>query len=898
MPPTDSRPEPDHLLDDARRQGRGRLKVYLGMAPGVGKTYEMLVSAARRKADGRDVVVGVVETHGRRDTEALLGDLEVLPRVPLEHRGRQMMEFDLDGAIARRPQLLLVDEYAHSNAPGSRHPKRWQDVEEVLAAGIDVWTTLNVQHLESLLEVVWRITGVRQRETVPDSTLSNADEIEVVDLTPAELRERLEQGKVYVPDTARLAADRFFKPENLTALRELALRRAAQTVDDKLIGVMRRQGIEGPWAAGERIIVLVGPDPMASSLVRAGRRLSDLMMDAPWTAVHVEQPNRPPLSIAGITRRGEALRLAEQLGGSVVMLTGDDLVLTVLDYARRNNVTQIVTGRPEKGRFLTRFRRALPQALLEQSQGAALHIVTDRAVEPDAAKPAATIARRIDWRGYGTAAGTVALANGVAAIADRFTAGANLAMVFLVSVLVTGLGFGLWPALVAAGLAALTYNFFFLEPRYTIYIGHPADLFTFAVFFAVALATGWLTGRVRDQARTTSRRASSVTALLTASRSLSAASTRDQAAQVLADQTSAAASGAAVVMLPNEDDLVLTAGAPTAKILDTAAMTAARWAWKKGEAAGAGTGTLPQIGWTFHPLQGLRGRAGVAGVEARNMRHGSEEERFLLAMLGQGAVALERAELAASDVEHEALRRSDLLRSALLNSISHDLRTPLSTVLGSTTTLIDYGPSLAPEVRSDLLISIREEAERLNRYVGNLLDMTKLEGGALTLRREWSDVRDVLAAAIEQVSRRAPDRVIERDFPPELSALELDPALLEQAVVNILENAVAYSPPGKPIEVAAYEDRLNVVIGIEDEGRGIPTADLENVFNKFRRLQSASDRGEGVGLGLSISKGFIEAMGGRIAAASPIHTDPQTGPHGTRILISLRKATPTHHFML
>jgi two-component system, OmpR family, sensor histidine kinase KdpD len=892
-----NRPDPDALLAEAKRQGRGRLRVYLGMAPGVGKTYEMLTSGKRRQTEGADVVVGVVETHGRKETEALTAGLEVLPRQPIEYRGRQLMEFDLDGALARRPKLLLVDEYAHTNAPGSRHPKRWQDVEELLAAGIDVWTTLNVQHLESLVDVVWKITGVRVRETVPDSALSAAAEIEVVDITPDELRERLVAGKVYMPETAELAAIKFFKPENLTALREMALRRAAQTVDDQMVDAMRRQGIEGPWAAGERILVLIAGDAMAGALVRAGRRLADLM-DAPWTVATVERPNRPNRDPHAARRVAEALKLAEQLGGASVVLTGDDLPEAVLAFAGRNNVTQIVVGKSHGNRWRVLTGRSLANALLRRSGGAALHFVAAGA--PD--ERAAPIATRPSpsanwWQGYAAGVALVALASAIALVLDRYSTGADLAMIFLASVLCAGLAYGLRPALAAAVLAIVTYNYFFLEPRFSLRIGHATDVFTFAIFMAVAGVTGWLSGRVRDQAELSARRAAAVTALLAASRRLSAASTQDETAQALAEQASAAAGGRAVVLLPVGDDLIQTAGAPTTVLLTAGALAAARWAWEKGEPAGSGTGTLPQVGWTFRPLVGLRGRAGVAGVEFSDQM-GADEERLVAAMLDQGAVALERAELAAATVENEALRRSDKLRAALLNSISHDLRTPLATVLGSVTTMIDYGKTLKPEVRSDLLISIREEAERLNRYVGDLLDMTRLEGGALTTRSESTDVRDVLAASITRVSRRLESRKLVRDFPYELSSVQTDPGLLEQALVNILENAIAYSPDGSEIDVAAYEDRGNVVISIEDEGPGIPKADIERIFEKFRRLEESSDRNrgernKGAGLGLSIAKGFIEAMGGRIAAASPL-----IGGRGTRILISLPKAMPTHRLLL
>lgn len=877
------RPDPDALLA-ATRLGRGRLKVFLGMSPGVGKTYEMLRAARRRKAEGGDVVVGVVETHGRRETQSLLRGLEVLPRKPIEYRGTTLLEFDLDGALARKPELLLVDEHAHSNAPGSRHPKRWQDVDELLDAGIDVWTTLNVQHLESLVDVVWKITGVRQRETVPDLVLSRADEIELIDITPAELRQRMAEGKVYIGETARVAADRFFKVENLTALRELALRRAAQAVDDQLIGAMKRAGVEGPWAAGERILVLVGADGMASALVRAGRRLSDMMMDAPWTVAHVERPNTPAPSVGAAQKLRDALKLAEQLGGSTITLTGDDLVACVLDYAGRNNVTQIVVG---KGAHRRRFGQNLIAALLAEASGAALHVITESSEPRPEPRPVRRSLRDIAWSGHFGALLSVAVAGGVAFAVDRYVESVNLAMVFMLSVLVAGLAFGLWPAVTAATAAALVYNFFFLEPKLTVWIGHPADVLTFAVFFAVAMTTGWLTGRVRDQSRAVARRASAIAAVLSATRRLSAAAKAEDAAIALAEQLAAATTCKAVVLTPVDDDLAVAAGSRGVGPLSPGDMAAARWAWERGEAAGAGTGTMPNLPWVFRPLQGVKARAGVVGVEPAAVAT-EEGERFVAALLDQAAVALERAEFAADAADAEALRRTDRLRSALLNSVSHDLRTPLSTVLGSVTTLIDYGGSLSMKVRDDLLLSIREEAERLNRYVGDLLDMTRLEGGALVTRREWIDVRDVLRAAVSRVKRRLGERAVLWDFPDQVTLIMADPTLLEQALVNILENAAAYSPDETSIEVAAYEDRNNVVISIEDEGRGIPTAELERVFEKFRRMEEATDRGKGAGLGLAISKGFVEAMDGRIAAASPIHDG-----RGTRILVSLPKAQTT-----
>jgi two-component system sensor histidine kinase KdpD len=859
------------------------------MSPGVGKTYEMLRAARRRKAEGVDVLVGVVETHGRKETESLLRGLDVLARSPIDYKGRALMEFDIDGAIARKPGLLLVDEYAHSNAPGSRHPKRWQDVEEILKAGIDVWTTLNVQHLESLSDVVLRITGARQRETVPDSALSRADDIEFVDITPDELRKRLEEGKVYVPETARLASENFFKVENLTALRELALRRAAQTVDDQLLVHLREKGVSGPWAAGARILVLVGGDGMAASLVRGGRRLSDMMMDAPWTVATVD---RADVSGEAAARLSEALKLAEQLGARTVTLTGDDLVRTVMEHVQRNHVTQIVLGKGRNSRLRDLFGRSLAAELLRSASGVAIHIVTDEGETPAAAPRRAPGAP--PWRGYAIGAGFIGLATVTTLGLDRAFERVDLGVIYLAAVVAAGALYGLRPALAAATAAFLIYNFLFLQPRYSFTIGSPTDVLTLVVFWGVALLTGVLAGRVREQAGRTQRRAAAVSALLGASQALAGADDRQATARVLAEQAADAAGARAVVLLPQGEELVLAAGAPETPELGAAAMAAARWAWEHGEAAGHGTGTLPQASWTFRPLQGVRGRAGVAGIAAGALAPGSDEERLTLALLDQGAVAIERAELAGQAVETETLRRADRFRAVLMNSVSHDLRTPLSTVLGSATTLIDYGEGLSPAVRADLLLSIREEAERLNRYVGDLLDITRLEGGALKIRAEWTDVRDILNAAAERVSRRLGERTLTRDFPPELSLVKVDDGLLEQALVNILENAIAYSPDGSTIEMAAYEDRGSIVISIEDEGKGIPTAELERVFDKFRRIEESSDRTKGVGLGLAIAKGFIEAMDGRIAAASPIHEGTHGEKPGTRILISLPKAIVTH----
>ncbi|HWF76953.1 MAG TPA: sensor histidine kinase KdpD, partial [Caulobacteraceae bacterium] len=839
--------------------------------------------------------VGVVETHGRSETAALLNGLDLLAQKRIQHRGRLVQEFDLDAALARHPALILMDELAHSNAYGSRHPKRWQDVEELIGAGINVWTTLNIQHMESLVDVVWKITGVRQRETVPDVVLSEADELEIVDITPAELRQRLAEGKVYVPETARLASENFFKPENLTALRELALRRTAQVVDDELIGAMRRAGVAGPWAAGERILVLVGGDPMADHLVRSGRRLAE-MMDATWTVAHVERPGRAPPSALALGRINDAMKLAEQLGGATIVLTGDDIVGVVADYCAKNNVTQLVIGKGRDSRWREALGRSFASAMMRRAQGVALHVITEKSTAgASASMPEKAPRRPIAWRGYLPGVAYVGVATAIAWYLDRTFRASDLGMIFLTAVLSAAVLQGLRPALLAAVLAFLIYNYLFLAPRYSFVIGSPTDILTLLVFFAVALVTGFLAGRVRDQQQATARRAAAITALLAASRRLSASAKKLDAATALAEQLQAATGGKAMILLPNDaTEIAPAAAAPEMTPLGTQDMAAARWAWEHGEAAGASTGTLPNAAWTFWPLQGIAKRAGVAALEPRPDAD-SESQRFVLSLIDQGAIAVERAELAAEAADADALRRSERLRTALLNSISHDLRTPLAGVLGATTTLLEYGPELERPIQVDLLESVRDEAERLNRYVGNLLDMTKLEGGGVAPRTQSTDLRDVISAAADRVARRLGKRSLVRDYPPTISMVPADPALLEQALVNILENAIAYSDDGSRIEAAVYEDQRNVVISIEDEGKGIPTPQLQQVFERFSRLSdTSSDRsGQGTGLGLAIAKGFVEAMAGRIAAASPI----QDG-RGTRILISLPKDKPTPHWLL
>ncbi|MBV9260072.1 MAG: sensor histidine kinase KdpD, partial [Pseudolabrys sp.] len=576
------RASPDALLALAKKEGRGHLKIFLGAAPGVGKTYAMLTSARAEKAGGRDIVAGLIETHGRRETEALIEGFEVLPRKPIVYRNQVMREFDLDAALARHPSLLLVDEYAHTNVPGSRHPKRWQDVDELLAAGMDVWTTLNIQHLESLNDVVQKISKVRVRETVPDTVFDKADEVILVDFPPDELLKRLAEGKVYVQDTAARAVENFFKPQNLTALRELALRRAAERVDAALVERMQAQAIEGPWAAGERILACIGPDPISPTVVRAAKRLADLM-DAPWMAVTVERPGTN-LDLAGRRRLDEAMKLAQSLGAESQTLTASDLPAELLRFAKFENVTQIVVGRSRGGFVNELLRRSLPHELVRRTQDIAIHLVTSESEQDGAVRR---------WRprfnfdltpapfAYATIA--VAVALGIGEMLTLLTPIPNLSMVFLLAVLVTAINFGMWPAIYASVLSFLTYNFFFIPPIYTFTIAEPYELLALIIFLVVAVMSSALAGRVRQQAQISANRMRAMRRLYEFTRRLSGLASIDAVAEGSASEIHASLSRSVVVLMGKGDDLAMTASWPPEDALDAAAMTAARWAYSHNE---------------------------------------------------------------------------------------------------------------------------------------------------------------------------------------------------------------------------------------------------------------------------------------------------------------------------
>ena len=879
------RPSPEAMLARARRESgtrtKGRLRVFLGAAPGVGKTYAMLSAARQAVAEGVDVVVGLVETHGRSDTEELLTGLEVLPRRQIDHGGHLLGELDLDAALARKPELLIVDELAHSNPPACRHTKRYLDVDELLEAGIDVWTTINVQHLESLSDVVARITGIVVRERVPDAVLEKADDVVVVDITPDDLIQRLKEGKVYLPDNARRAIEGFFKPSNLTALRELALRRTAEQVDDRMVSLLREGEIEGPWPSAERILVCLGTNQRSATVLRAASRLAT-GLGGSLVAVYLERAGEEAPDRATLERTDDLLRLARNLGAETTRLMATDLPRELLAYARRENITQIVLGRSTAG-VVARLRgRSLADEVVRLSRDIAVHIVTEGAPE---SRPWPMLPRPA-WRLSG-------LMTAVAAVAVTVIAGMlirswlilpNLSMLFLTAVLFCALTQGTVSAILAALLSFLAYNFFFIAPVYTLTIAAPQELFALLMFLIVAVLTGSLAGRVRGQAEAIRRRSARTQRLYELSRALASGAKTEDLLWTIASRTAAAIDGTVLILLAEDTNLALRASWPPEDRLTTSDWAAARWAQEHREPAGRRTATLPNAGYQFRPLVGtgpVRGVVGLApahGIESLS----AEDERILAAMLEQSSLALERLRLTEEAARTEAAVASERLKSALLSSLSHDLRTPLSTILGAVSSLRALGPMMSEAARADLLAAIEEEATRLSRFVSNLLDMTRLEAGASDLKRGWVDVGDVLRTAIARAERSLSSRPIATSIAADLPLVRGDARLLEQVIFNILDNADKYSAAGAGVRVEAGLAGGELVIAVTDEGPGIPKEDLERVFEKFYRGVQGDGRAPGTGLGLSICRGVITAMDGSIKAESPVADE-----HGTRIVIRL-----------
>jgi two-component system sensor histidine kinase KdpD len=873
MAEREGRPRPEALLAAAQQEGRGRLKIFLGAAPGVGKTYEMLLAAQALRRDGVDVVIGVVETHGRPETEALLQGLEAIPRRAVEYKGHRLAEMDLDAILQRRPRLVLVDELAHTNAPGSRHPKRYLDVEELIAAGIDVFTTLNIQHVESLNDIVARITRIRVRERVPDSILDQADDIEVVDLSPADLLKRLREGKVYLPHQAERAIRHYFSPGNLTALRELALRRTAQRVDEQLLSHMQAHAIPGPWAAGERILVCVSEAPETAGLIRYARRVAE-RLQVPWTAVYVETARTHRLSDVERDRIADHLRLAERLGAATVTIPGRNIADEILAYATANNITQIVIGKSSRSRWFEMVHGSVVHDLVRRTGPISVHVVSAEESESIPPKSVATrpAVEPIRVQPYLGGAAVVALALGIGVFLQRFVGVQTVSLVFLIAVLTSAIAWGLLPALFAAVLSVLAFNFFFLPPLYTFTIADPDNVVALFFFLIVAVIVSNVTAAARTQILIARRRAKTTAELYAFSRKVAGIGTLDDLLWATAYQVSSMLNVRTVLLLPGEGEegLAVASGYPPEDRLDEADIAAARWSWDHNRPTGRGSDTLPGARRLFLPLRTGSGPVGVIGIDRDTPGPllTPDERRLLDALVDQAAVAIERITLARGLDEARVSAETERLRAALLTSISHDLRTPLAAILGTVSSLRSYAEKYGPAEREELLATLQEEAERLNRFVANLLDMTRLESGAIALRLEPIDAGEIIGAALGRAARLLARHRVEADIAPDLPMLPLDAALFEQVLVNLFDNAAKYAPPGSRIDVRARRCGERVEITVLDEGPGIPEGELERVFDKFYRVHAQDRRRAGTGLGLAICRGFVEALGGRIVAGN------------------------------
>jgi two-component system sensor histidine kinase KdpD len=866
---TARRPDPEELLarvrEEERRAARGRLKIFFGASPGVGKTYAMLEEARAKQREGVGTLVGVVETHGRAETTALLAGLEVLPRRKIEYRGVTLEEFDLDAALARRPTLILVDELAHTNASGSRHTRRFQDVEEMLAAGISVYTTLNVQHLESLNDVVAQITGIQVRETVPDSILDRADELELADLSADDLLKRLQEGKVYVPEQAARAIDQFFRKGNLIALRELALRRTAERVDAQMRGYMQEQGIHETWPAGERLLVCIGPNPAGARLVRAGKRMAT-SLKCEWVLVCVETPGQA-ISVADREALVQNLQLAQELGAQASTLSGHSVADEVLAYARAHNVTKIIVGKPTHGRWRDKIFGSLLDHLVRGSGDIDVYVITGDAEEGRPPRRR-VVERKAGWRDYAWATLIVALCSGLGAAVFQYLSVTDVAMVYLLGAGVVASRFGRGPSIFTAFLSIAVFDFFFVPPRFTFAFTDFRYGLTFVVMLAIALVISALTLRIREQAETARARERHTGALYAMSRELAAARGFSELARVASRHLQDVFDARALLLFPDSTGrLQVPVGVPPAYPIDEKEQSVAQWVFARGRVAGVGTDTLPASQAFYQPLVASEGIIGVMGLRPGDPKRFEDPTVLQLAetFAGQAALALERA-LLAERTQHEQLEiEAERLRTALLSSLSHDLRTPLGAITGAASSLLEERSALSEAGRRDLLKTILEEAQRMNRLIGNLLDMIRVESGALEVQKEWQPLEEVVGVALIRLQDRLRDHPVSVSLPPDLPLVPLDGVLIEQVFVNLLENAVKYTPERTPLEISATATRDVVQVMIADRGPGLPPGEEVRIFDKFYRAQAAPTQG-GIGLGLTICRGIITAHGGRIWA--------------------------------
>ncbi|HYR37541.1 MAG TPA: sensor histidine kinase KdpD [Methylomirabilota bacterium] len=863
---TEHRPDPEALLaramEEEARKAQGRLKLFFGAAAGVGKTFAMLEAARELKADGVDVVVGYAETHGRAETEALLQGLEILPPRLVPYRGTALKEFDLDAALARRPAYIIVDELAHSNAEGSRHAKRWQDVMELLDAGINVYTAVNVQHLESLNDLVAKITGVVVRETIPDSVFDRSDEIELVDLPPDELIHRLQEGKVYLPEQAQEAMRSFFRKGNLIALRELALRRTAERVDAQMQAYMRDHAIPKTWPVAERVLVCVSSSPAAAQLVRAGRRLAT-RLGAEWIVGYVETPASARLSQADRDRVVQTLRLAEQLGAETATLSGPTMSEEILTYARARNVSKIVIGKPERPLWKRVLLGSIADALVRGSGDIDIYVVSGDKEAP-VSRPARERLEPTNVPAYAEAIGIVALCTAVAWVMFSHVGLSNLIMVYLLGVVAVATRSSRGPTVLASVLSVATFDFFFVPPYFSFAVSDTQYLITFGVMLVVALVISGLTVRTRIQALTARERERRTAALYAMSRELANTREVESLLAIAVQHILEVFSAEMAVLLPAAGGRLGHRVVPAATLaIDTTELAVAQWVYAHRELAGLGTSTLPGATALYVPLIGSRGAVGVLGVRPaeRHAFDSPEQLHLLETFANQTALAIERAVLAEEAQATQVRMETERLRNSLLSSVSHDLRTPLAAITGAASTLLEGRP--AADVQHELLQTIREEADRLNRLVRNLLEMTRLESG-VEVRKEWHQLEEVVGAVLGRLEPALRDRPLRTDVPKDLPLVPMDDVLIDQALTNLLENVVKYTPAGTAVELRAWSDGSSVTVEIADHGPGLAPGDEARVFDKFYRSVSSSSRG--AGLGLTICRAIVEAHGGRIWA--------------------------------
>lgn len=811
------------------------------------------------------MLVGIVETHGRKETEALLAGLEMLPRRTEEYRGSTLHEFDLDAALSRKPAIILVDELAHTNTPASRHKKRWQDVMELLEAGINVYSTVNVQHIESLNDVVSRITNVTVRETVPDSIIERADEIELIDLPPDDLIQRLREGKVYMPEQAAAAIENFFRKGNLIALRELALRRTAERVDEQMLRYRRDQGIKDIWPVSERILVCVGYNPRSIRLIQAARRLS-AGLRTEWIAVHVEAPSRVRPSENDLKQLADHMRLAESLGAETAMLSGHRMSEEILAYARSRNVSKIIVGKPTHSRWKDKLFGSPLDEIVRGSGDIDVYVISGDAgvahLHPEPASPR-RISRRREWL---WSVLTVAACTGIAALMSPYFERMDIVMVYLLGVVIAASRTSAWPSFVATILSVAAFDFFFVPPYYTFAVSDIRYFVTFTVMFVVSIVISRLTLRVRQQADSSRLRERRTAALYNLSRDLVRERGADQLSELAAKHISDVFDSQVAILLPDaQNRLGASLQGPFAFVPDHQELSVAQWVYEHRQPAGKGSDTLPGAKALYLPLIASSGAVGVVGILPRIESSDFEPEQFhyLEAFANQTAIALERSFLA--EAANRALLKAETesLRNTLLSSISHDLRTPLSAITGAATTLLQDDVEIDKHNRTELLRTIQEEADRLNRVIRNVLDMTRLESGAITINKEWQSLDEIVGVVLNRLENRLDDHPLTVKLPGNLPLIPFDGLLIEQVLTNLFDNALKYTPAGTPLELSASESLYLVTVELADQGPGIPDGDEERIFEKFVRGRST---GGGVGLGLAICRTIINAHGGRIWA--------------------------------